>query len=127
MGLLSGLIGLASDVDPRALQADLAPILLPGEEIELAFQIVRDLVVFTDLRLVLVDKQGMSGRKRQYQSIPYRSITMFSVETAGTFDADAEMALWISGQTQPFRHAIGRGSNVSGIQKALAQGVLGRR
>ena len=82
MGLISGLMGLSSDADATAIEADLAPILLPGEGVELAFQIVRDLLVFTDLRLIMVDKQGMTGRKRHIQSVPYRSITMFAIETA---------------------------------------------
>lgn len=123
MGLLNALLGHASDVDLDALRDDLAPILLPDEEIELGFKVVRDQMVFTDLRLILVDKQGMTGRKREYRSIPYKSVTMFSVENAGSFDLDAEMSLWISGRSEPIQKTLGRGSNIAGIQKALAKGV----
>ena len=62
-----------------------------------AYQLVRDVFIFTDRRLILVDKQGVTGRKVQYHSVPYKSITHFSVETAGTFDLDAELTIWISG------------------------------
>lgn len=127
MGLLSGLLGLAGDVDVEKVADDLDPILIPSEEVDLAFQIVRDLMVFTDRRLILVDKQGMTGRKRTYHSIPYRSITMFALETAGSFDAEAELRIWISSQDEPLVRELSRSSNVSGIQKALAEGVLGRR
>jgi len=126
MGLLSGLLGLASDVDTAALARELETILLPDETIEVAFQVLRDQMVFTDRRVVLVDKQGMTGRKRAYHSIPYRAITMFSVETAGSFDTDAELRIWVAGQTQPFLQNLSRGTNLSGIQKALASGVLRR-
>ena len=125
MGLLSGLLGLASDVDVEAVRRDLDPMLLPNEEIDLAFAIVRDLIIFTSHRLILVDKQGMTGRKREIHSIPYRSVTMFSVETAGTFEADAELRIWISSQSAPLTRELSRGSNLSGIQRALAEGVLG--
>lgn len=127
MGLLSGLLGLASDVDVGGLQRDLAPILVPSEEIDLAFQVVRDVIVFTTHRLILVDKQGMTGHKREYLSIPYRSITMFSVETAGTFETDAELKIWISSQAAPLVKQLSRLANISGIQRALAEGVLGRK
>jgi hypothetical protein len=127
MGLLSGLLGLASDVDVEAVRRDLEPMLLPNEEIDLAFAVVRDLIIFTSHRLILVDKQGMTGRKREIHSIPYRSVTMFSVETAGTFEADAELRIWISSQSAPLVRELSRGSNLSGIQRALAEGVLGRK
>ncbi|WAJ27790.1 PH domain-containing protein [Antarcticirhabdus aurantiaca] len=127
MGLLSGLLGLASDVDVAAVRRDLDPVLIPDETVEVAFAIVRDLVVFTDRRLIFVDKQGMTGRKRSFHSIPYRSITMFTVENAGTFDADCELTIFVSGQPQPFKRELSRGANVVGIQKSLATGVLGRR
>ncbi|EAS48500.1 conserved hypothetical protein [Aurantimonas manganoxydans SI85-9A1] len=126
MGLISGLMGLSSDADATAIEADLAPILLPGEGVELAFQIVRDLLVFTDLRLIMVDKQGMTGRKRHIQSLPYRSITMFAIETAGSFDTDSEMTLWVSGQS-PITRPLSRRADIAGIQRALAQGVLARK
>ncbi len=126
MGLLSGLMGLTSDVDVEDVRSELAPIMIDGEQIVLAFMVVRDMLVFTDLRLIIVDKQGMTGRKRMIQSIPYRAITTFSIETAGTFDSDSEMTIWMSGQP-PLTRELSRRSNIAGIQKALAEGVLGRR
>ncbi|WAP71223.1 PH domain-containing protein [Jiella pelagia] len=126
MGLLSGLMGLTSDVDVDDVRGELGPIMIDGEEIVLAFMVVRDMLVFTDLRLIIVDKQGVTGRKRMIQSIPYRAITTFSIETAGTFDSDSEMTIWMSGQP-PLSRELSRRSNIAGIQKALAEGVLGRR
>lgn len=125
MGLFDGLLGHASDVSTTQAQADLAPILIPGEQVVLAFKVVRDLYVFTDKRLILVDKQGLTGRKVEYHSIPYRAVTQFSVENAGTFDMEAEMKIWVSGQGQPLQRSLARGADVAGIQRALAAGVLG--
>lgn len=70
-------------------------------------------------RLVIVDKQGMSGKKAEYHSVPYRSITQFSVETAGTFDADSELVIWISGGGE-VRKQFGRKSNILEVQQVLA-------
>lgn len=123
MGLFSGLLGHASDIDLAKAEAELKPILADGEEVELGFQIIRDQMIFTDRRLILIDKQGMTGRKRTYLSIPYKSITMFSVENSGSFDMDSEMKVWVSGQQAPIQKTLDRKSNISGIQSALAKGV----
>ena len=68
-----------------------------------AYQLIRDYFVFTDKRFVLVDKQGITGSKVEYHSIPYKSITHFSIETAGSFDLDAELKIWISGTAAPLQ------------------------
>jgi hypothetical protein len=124
MGILSGLLGNASEVDAKALQKELTPVLIEGEQIERAFRIIRDFFVFTDKRLVLVDKQGVTGKKVEYHSIPYKSITHFAVETAGRFDLDAEMKIWITGGSLPIQREFKRGSDIIGVQKALAQYIL---
>ena len=49
------------------------------------------------MRLIAVNVQGITGEKRDFTSLPYSKIQAFSVETAGTFDLDAELDLWFSG------------------------------
>lgn len=73
------------------------PILLSEEQIVSCFKTVRDFVVFTDKRLIAVNVQGMTGKKRDFTSLPYSKIQAFSIETAGAFDRDAELDLWFSG------------------------------
>ena len=73
----------------------------------------------------MLDIQGLTGSKREYHSIPYRSIDQFSVETAGTFDDDCEMKLWIKGMTEPLKKEFKRGINVKALQQTLAKYILG--
>jgi Bacterial PH domain len=101
MGLMSGLMGNASNVNTKEVKEELNNILADNEEVESAFKLVRDLIIFTDKRLLMVDKQGLTGKKVDYHSVPYKSISHFSIETAGTFDLDAELKIWISGAQQP--------------------------
>lgn len=77
MGLLDGLLGNASEVNLQALTEELQPIMGTQEELKLAYKVIRDLLVFTNKRLILIDKQGMTGRKVTYHSVPYKSITHF--------------------------------------------------
>jgi len=124
MGLLSGLLGNASEVEASALQAEFAQILTPGEEIQKAYQLVRDMFVFTDKRLIFVNHQGMSGKKVEYQSIPYRSITRFSVETGGAFDLDAELKIWLTGNPTPIELQFNKKLSIYKVQSVLAGYVL---
>ena len=120
MGLLDGLMGHASKIDVADVASEFAQVLAPGERVEHAYQVLRDYFVFTDRRLVLVDKQGITGRKVEYHSIPYRSITHFSVETAGHFDLEAELKIWISGTIEPVSKQFGRGLSIYEVQGVLA-------
>ena len=124
MGLLSGLLGNASEVEASALQAEFAQILTPGEQIQKAYQLVRDMFVFTDKRLIFVNHQGMSGKKVEYQSIPYRSITRFSVETGGAFDLDAELKIWLTGNPTPIELQFNKKLSIYKVQSVLAGYVL---
>jgi hypothetical protein len=124
MGLLDGLMGNASKVDAARIQEEFDRILAPGERVEHAYQLIRDYFVFTDKRFVLVDKQGMTGSKVQYHSIPYRSITHFSIETAGTFDLDAELKIWISGNPVPLQKQFNKRLSIYEVQAVLASYVL---
>ena len=122
--MLHALFGNASEVDVKGLQKDLDAILVPDEQVVKGFRIIRDLFIFTDKRLILIDKQGLTGKKAEYHTIPYKSISHFSVETAGTFDMDAEMKIYISGNMTPFEREFRRGADIKGVQKTLAQFIL---
>ncbi|MFS0784717.1 PH domain-containing protein [Bacillus sp. 1P06AnD] len=121
MGLFNGLLGNASTADKNEVQKELENLLPNGEEVDAAFKLVRDLIVFTNKRLILVDKQGLTGKKVEYHSIPYKSISHFSVETAGHFDLDAELNIWISGAEEPaVSKQFKKDESIYDIQKALA-------
>ena len=126
MGLLSGLMGNSSIVDSNELQKEYAYLLIDGEIIELGFKLIRDMFIFTNKRLILVDKQGLTGNKLEYKSVTYESITRFSIETAGTFDLDAELKIWVSSEIEPsIRKQFTKAVNVYDVQKVLATHVLG--
>ncbi len=112
MGLLSRLLGHASDLTPEQTREELDGILLPEEPVEVAFKVIRDLFVFTDRRLILVDKQGVTSRKIDYLVVPYRAITSYSIETAGTLDMDSELKIWTSGRTDPIQKTLKRGARL---------------
>jgi hypothetical protein len=124
MALLDGLLGNASEIDGGELQAEFEKVLAPGERIEKAYKLIRDLFIFTDKRLILVDKQGLTGSKIEYHSLPYRAITHFSIETGGHFDLDAELKVWVSGSSTPFQKTFNKRLSIYEVQSVLASYVL---
>lgn len=123
MAILGGLLGNASPIDEAEVREELGKLLGEGEQVLRGYKLVRDLIVMTDRRLLLVDKQGLTGRKTEYRSVPYRSITNFSVETAGHFDLDADLKIWVSGITEPIVKKFSRGADVYEMQALLARCV----
>jgi hypothetical protein len=125
MGLFSALLGNAGAVSHEDLKKDFGKLLTEGEEIELGFKLIRDIFIFTTKRLILVDKQGLTGSKTEYLSIPYKGISRFSIETAGTLDLDAELKIWISSEAQPsIKKKFNKSVNVYDVQNVLAHHVL---
>jgi hypothetical protein len=124
MSLFNAMFGTASQVDPESLEKEFTPILIEGEQITGAFKVVRDLFVFTQCRLIFADKQGLTGKKVEYHSIPYKAISQFSVETARFFDADSELKIYISGNPTPIKKEFKKGTDVVQIQRMLASYIL---
>jgi hypothetical protein len=125
MGLFSAILGNAGAVSQEQLLKDYEKLLTEGEGFELGFKLIRDTFIFTNKRLILIDKQGLTGNKTEYKSISYKSISRFSVETAGTFELDAELKIWISSETQPsIVKQFNKSVDVYEVQKVLAHHVL---
>lgn len=121
MGLFSGMMGNASEVSLEQVMKDYGKILARTENIEKAYKLLRDLFIFTNKRLILVDVQGVTGKKVEYHSIPYRAITHFSIETSGHFDLEAELKIWISGTAMPIEKTFNSSLNIYELQAVLAE------
>ncbi|WP_405082675.1 PH domain-containing protein [Paenibacillus chitinolyticus] len=125
MGILDGLLGNASEMSPEKLQKELEPFLIPGEQVQIAYKIIRDGFVFTNKRLILIDKQGVTGSKVEYMSVPYKSIIRFAKESAGTFDLDAELKIWLSSTHEPIVKKFNKSANINDVYAMLSRYVLG--
>lgn len=125
MGLFNKLIGNASAVSTTKLNEKYGRLLVESEVVELGFKLLRDTFMFTNKRLILVDVQGLTGSKVEYKSLPYKNISRFSLETAGTFDLDAELKIWISSEDTPsVSKKFNKSIDVYEVQKYLANKVM---
>ena len=120
MGIFDGLMGNASEVNVVEVEKEFARILAVEERVEKAYKLIRDMFIFTNKRLILVDKQGLTGKKVEYHSVPYKSITHFSIETSGHFDLDAELKIWLSGSQTPIQKQFNKSLDIYELQSVLA-------
>ena len=98
-------------------------LIVSGEEILGSYKSMRDGVVFTTSRIIVVNVQGITGKKVDYTNIPYSKINVYSIETAGTFDMDAELDIFISGLGK-IRFEFRGKSDIVGISRYISQAIL---
>ena len=110
-------------VNDNAFEKMVAPILIGSEEIIGSYQTIRDGVVFTTKRIIAINVQGITGKKKDFTSLPYSKIQAFSVETAGAFDLDSELELWFSGMGCVKFEFIGA-TDVAYLCKIISEHVL---
>jgi hypothetical protein len=124
MGIFNAILGNASEVTIENVSKEFEPILVDGEIIEKAYKLIRDMFIFTNKRLILVEKQ-LVGTKVDYLSIPYTNIIKFSKESAGILDLDAELKIWIKDEVEPIKKQFGKGgNNINEVYRILSQHTL---
>lgn len=124
MGLFNAMLGNASEVNIQDVAKEFEPILIDGEAIEKAYKLIKDMFIFTNKRLILVEKQ-LVGSKVDYMSIPYTNIIKFSKESAGILDLDAELKIWVKDLELPIKKQFGKGgNNINEVYKILSQHIL---
>jgi hypothetical protein len=125
MGLFNAILGNASEVNIESVVQEFEPILIENENIEKAFKLIKDMFIFTNKRLILVEKQ-LVGSKVDYLSIPYSSIKKFSKESAGLLDLDADLKIWLTTDSVPsIVKQFGKGgNNINDVYRILSQYIL---
>ena len=106
-----------------AFHSQVTPILVTDETILSTYKGIRDGVVFTNKRIIAINVQGLTGKKKDFTSLPYSKIQAYSVETSGVFDLDSELELWFSGVGK-VKFEFTSNSNVSEICKSISNYVL---
>ena len=98
-------------------------LLIDNETVIGTYQSVRDGVVFTNKRIIAINIQGVTGKKKDFTSIPYNKITTYSLETAGVFDLDSELEIFLSGVGKVKFEFTGS-TNVKEICKVISEHSL---
>ena len=100
-----------------------APLFVSGEQFVGEYQALRDFVIFNNKRAIAVNVQGMTGKKKDFTSLPYSKVQLFSIETSGVLDLDSELELYFSGVGKITFEFTGE-SDIVTIGKAIGEYVL---
>lgn len=112
-----------SKVNPDVVMKDIHPLLINGELILGVYKAMRDYCVFTNKRVIAVNVQGITGKKKDFTSLPYSKISAYSVETAGILDLDSELEMYFSGLGKVKFEFTGQ-SDIVAIGKSISEHVL---
>lgn len=78
-----------------AVRSEVNGLLIGGEEVVMAFQTIRDQLLFTNKRIISIDVQGITGKRKSFSSMPYSKIQYFSIQTPGFAEAFPDLELFI--------------------------------
>ena len=110
-------------IDLESLMRDIQPLLINGEQVIGAYKAMRDYCVFTNKRVISVNVQGMTGKKKDFTSLPYSKVIAYSIETAGVLDMDSELEMYFSGLGKVTFEFTGQ-SNIVQIGQIISTFIL---
>ncbi len=113
-------------ISTDAVRGEVAGLLIAGEQIEMAFQSVRDQLVFTNKRIISIDVQGITGKKRSFSTMPYSRIQYFSIQTPGFAEIlpDCELFIMFS-NTFTAKFEFKGSVDIGRIGRLISEYVLG--
>lgn len=118
------LFGIATEFTREDIEKEHGWILNESETFHAGYRFARDWVLFTDKRAIFIDVQGLTGKKKEYLSIPYSKVTKFAVESPGPFDMDVDLKLWVGSDPVPTVKKVRFDTKVQPILKILSTYVL---
>jgi len=101
---------------------DVRALLVDGETAVAAHKTIRDSAIFTNKRIIVRDAQGLTGKKVEIYSLPYKSIDMWSTGNAGTFDFNAEVELWT--KAGHIKVNLKKGVDIRKFDRLIAEALL---
>lgn len=91
--IVQGALGNLQEKSKEQLVSEYQAYLFHNEEIINGYQLVRDVIIFTDIRIIFIDKQGVSGVKTAIRSIFLDTIIDVTMETVGLGLDDSELTI----------------------------------
>ena len=70
-------------------------LLIADEKVEFAFKTIRDQLVFTNKRIISIDVQGITGKRKSFETMPYSKIQYFSIQTPGFMELFPDSELFV--------------------------------
>lgn len=109
------------------VRPELFKMLITDEKVLFAFKTIRDQLIFTNKRIISIDIQGITGKRKEFATMPYSKIQFFSVQTPAFAEIIADSELWImfsNGFTANFEFKDSKIDIISDIAKTISEFIL---
>ena len=123
MGFFQGLLGNANNVSIEKVKKEWGSLFAKDEAIGAAYKLIRDYIILTDKRLIVIDVQGLTGTKIEIKSVPYAQIVAFTIITAGVLDLNAELKIWVASSPFVIEKKFSKDVNIYEVQGILADAI----
>jgi hypothetical protein len=111
-------------LDVDAVSSSEAPALtehlVPGEVVHTAFRSPTAAVLFTEARILLVERNALLDEKVETSSFSYRAMRQFSLAEASAAGARVAVKIWLGADPQPLHLRAGTGTDLRPLQQFLA-------
>lgn len=124
MALTVRVLGKSTPIDITKIEKEITPLLVAGESLQKAYIKVRDFWVFTTMRLITVEKFGLTAKMTKYYSLPLKNVFRFSFETSSHTDFESQLSIWTVGLPGPLTIKFYNKSYLFEIQTLLASPLV---
>jgi len=114
-------------IDLSDVRPEVGKLIIEGEEILYAFKTIRDQLIFTNKRIIAIDVQGITGKRKEFTTLPYSKIQYFSVQTPAFAEILSDSELFISFSNNfsaTFEFKNSRVDIVGDIAKLISEYIL---
>ncbi len=124
MNFIEEMIGVTIELNQEEMKEKIVKFLLEEEILLKGYQIIRDILILTDKRIIMVDYIGVRGRKVQYHMIPYQSINRFVIDSPGTLDTDYTLKLYIKGSLEPLEKQLKKNIDIYELNHIIFSHII---
>lgn len=124
MSFINEMIGITLELDQKEMEERISRFLLDDEKVIKGYQIVRDVMIMTNKRIIIIDYLGLRGKKIEYQMIPYHKINRLYIETPGNLDTDYTLKIFISGSLEPVEKQIKSDVDIYELNRIIFSHIL---
>ncbi|MDO5138363.1 MAG: PH domain-containing protein [Oscillospiraceae bacterium] len=82
-------------INLNSIHNEVAGLMVNGERPLMAFKTIRDQLVFTNKRIISIDVQGITGKRRSFTSLPYSKVQFFAIQTPGFMELVPDSELFL--------------------------------
>lgn len=82
-------------INLNSIHNEVAGLMVNGERPLMAFKTIRDQLVFTNKRIISIDVQGITGKRRSFTSLPYSKVQFFAIQTPGFMELVSDSELFL--------------------------------